>query len=38
MDAFYLPYAGFDGVIRPGPNFTLFRRADGAGPVASTDR
>lgn len=28
MDAFYLPYAGFAGVIRPGPDFTLFRRAD----------
>ncbi|MGD9906537.1 MAG: glycosyltransferase family 39 protein [Vicinamibacterales bacterium] len=27
MDAFYLPYVGFTGVVRPGPNFTLFRRA-----------
>ena len=26
MDAFYLPYAGFSGVARPGPSFTLFRR------------
>ena len=30
MDAFYLPYAGFDGVTRPGPNFTMFRRAAGS--------
>ncbi len=27
MDAFYLPYAGFTGVSRPGPSFTLYRRA-----------
>ena len=34
MDAFYLPYAGFDGVTRPGPNFTLFHRAAGSpGPA-----
>jgi hypothetical protein len=33
MDAFYLPYAGFDGVTRPGPNFTMFRRAGGSPPA-----
>jgi 4-amino-4-deoxy-L-arabinose transferase-like glycosyltransferase len=27
-DAFFVPFAGFDGVRRPGPNFTLYRRAD----------
>jgi hypothetical protein len=37
MDAFYLPYAGFDGVSRPGPSFTLFRRAD-AGPRLAARR
>lgn len=28
QDAFFVPYAGFSGVQRPGPNFTLFRRSD----------
>ncbi len=28
QDAFFVPYAGFRGVERPGPNFTLFRRAE----------
>lgn len=27
QDAFYVPFAGFDGVRRPGPNFTLYKRA-----------
>jgi hypothetical protein len=27
QDAFYVPFAGFDGVSRPGPNFTLYKRA-----------
>ena len=27
QDAFYVPFAGFDGVKRPGPNFTLYKRA-----------
>lgn len=26
QDAFFVPFAGFDGVIRPGPNFTMYRR------------
>ncbi len=26
QDAFFVPYAGFDGVKRPGPNFTVYRR------------
>jgi hypothetical protein len=25
-DAFFLPFAGFGGVTRPGPNFTLYQR------------
>ena len=32
MDAFYLPYAGFAGVERPGPNFTVYRRAAAPEP------
>lgn len=28
QDAFFVPYAGFQGVERPGPNFTIYRRAD----------
>ena len=28
QDAFFVPYAGFDQVTRPGPNFSLFRRAN----------
>lgn len=28
QDAFYVPYAGLRGVRRPGPNFTVYRRAD----------
>jgi hypothetical protein len=28
QDAFFVPFAGFDGVERPGPNFVLYRRAD----------
>jgi 4-amino-4-deoxy-L-arabinose transferase-like glycosyltransferase len=27
QDAFFVPFAGFDGVNRPGPNFTLYKRA-----------
>ena len=26
QDSFFVPYARFDGVQRPGPNFTLYRR------------
>ncbi len=26
QDAFFVPFAGFDGVTRPGPNFTVYRR------------
>jgi 4-amino-4-deoxy-L-arabinose transferase-like glycosyltransferase len=26
QDAFFAPYAGFDEVSRPGPNFTLYKR------------
>lgn len=26
QDAFYVPLAGFDGVVRPGPAFELYRR------------
>jgi hypothetical protein len=29
QDAFFVPFAGFSGVERPGPNFTLYRRAAG---------
>ena len=29
QDAFFVPFAGFSGVERPGPNFTLYRRAPG---------
>ena len=29
LDAFYLPYSGFDGVRRPGPNFILYERSTG---------
>ena len=31
-DAFYMPFAGFAGVTRPGPNFTLYRRINALGP------
>jgi 4-amino-4-deoxy-L-arabinose transferase-like glycosyltransferase len=30
QDAFFVPFAGFDGVQRPGPNFTLYKRSTGA--------
>jgi hypothetical protein len=26
QDAFFVPFSGFDGVTRPGPNFTLYKR------------
>jgi 4-amino-4-deoxy-L-arabinose transferase-like glycosyltransferase len=26
QDAFFIPFAGFSGVERPGPNFTLYKR------------
>jgi 4-amino-4-deoxy-L-arabinose transferase-like glycosyltransferase len=29
QDAFFMPYAGFAGVERPGPNYTLYRRRSG---------
>lgn len=35
QDAFFVPFAGFDRVSRPGPNFTLFRRAAAAGGPSS---
>jgi hypothetical protein len=29
QDAFYVPFDGFDGVARPGPNLSIYeRRAD----------
>jgi hypothetical protein len=27
QDAFFLPFTGFSGIRRPGPNFTLYKRA-----------
>jgi hypothetical protein len=27
QDAFFVPFAGFDGVTRPGPNFSLYKRS-----------
>jgi hypothetical protein len=27
QDAFFVPFAGFRGVSRPGPNFTLYKRS-----------
>jgi hypothetical protein len=30
QDMFFMPFAGFAGVHRPGPNFTLYRRSAGA--------
>jgi hypothetical protein len=35
QDAFYLPFAGLDGVERPGPNFLLFALSE--GPVLGAD-
>jgi hypothetical protein len=32
QDAFFVPFAGFSGVERPGPNFTLYRRAHDGAP------
>jgi 4-amino-4-deoxy-L-arabinose transferase-like glycosyltransferase len=39
QDAFFLPFTGFSGIRRPGPNFTLYKRStasvndeDRAGP------
>jgi hypothetical protein len=26
QDAFYLPFSGFSGVDRPGPNLVVFKR------------
>lgn len=31
QDAFFVPFAGFDGVTRPGPNFTLYKRIPSLG-------
>jgi len=28
QDAFFIPFSGFEGVERPGPNYTLYKRAD----------
>jgi hypothetical protein len=30
QDAFFVPFAGFRGVRRPGPNFTLYKRSGSA--------
>jgi 4-amino-4-deoxy-L-arabinose transferase-like glycosyltransferase len=30
QDMFFMPFAGFDGVMRPGPNFSLYKRSLGA--------
>jgi hypothetical protein len=30
LDAFYVPFAGFEHVVRPGPNFSVYKR-EGAG-------
>jgi hypothetical protein len=27
QDAFFIPFSGFSGVTRPGPNFTLYKRS-----------
>ena len=27
QDAFFIPFAGFSGITRPGPNFTLYKHA-----------
>jgi Dolichyl-phosphate-mannose-protein mannosyltransferase len=35
-DAFYLPYTSMDGVIRPGPEFDIYRRSDLPTSSAST--
>jgi hypothetical protein len=26
QDAFFVPYSGFDHVVRPGPNFSVYKR------------
>jgi 4-amino-4-deoxy-L-arabinose transferase-like glycosyltransferase len=26
QDAFFIPFTGFSGIVRPGPNFTLYKR------------
>ena len=28
QDAFFIPFAGFRGVERPGPNFLIYRKND----------
>jgi 4-amino-4-deoxy-L-arabinose transferase-like glycosyltransferase len=30
QDAFFVPFSGFRGIERPGPNFTLYKRSAGA--------
>ena len=30
QDAFFVPFTGLERVVRPGPNFTLFKRNDSA--------
>lgn len=30
QDAFFMPIAGFEGIKRPGPNFTVYKRATAA--------
>ncbi len=34
QDAFYVPFAGFAGIARPGPNLSIWERTD----VASARR
>ena len=36
QDSFFVPYARFDGVQRPGPNFTLYRRVSASRDVPSS--
>ena len=37
QDAFFLPFSGFQDVLRPGPTITIFRRAD-LPPLVADDR
>ena len=32
LDAFYLPFVGFEGVARPGPTVTIYRRIGASTP------
>ena len=33
-DAFYLPLIGFGGVVRPGPDVTIYERMSAPGDTA----